>query len=406
MASKSMGQFIQALRKANGLTQQNVADKLGVSNKAVSRWERDECAPDISVIPALAEMLGVTCDELLKGERIFKDVTEDVVKSEPRVEKQLKVIVNQTISRFKTFIWISMALSFVGLITMFGVSYGFYRRVVGFGIELVLVVVAVIFAVIAVSRIKDARQDNELFEDIKPDLDEKLRKAMAKYSYMAFFTALAVVLLAFPLLYFPTYDMYAVLTFDRYLFGFFPFVALLLVVIYFVTYEVYARWITGQRNGNLNKRAAMLNKIQIALMITAGILFLIAPYFITREGVSFLATVIAVVALALLVLCLGMFIYGIIAYKEDSRAIIRTCLRNVFIAPAVFLLSRVHNRGWYSEMTSAENIETGESFDISGFQTVDYWEYEYFILFLICVMVVVVVFEIIKRLSVRGKMNN
>ena len=70
MAENTIGQFIAALRKANGLTQQDVADRLNVSNKAVSRWERDECAPDLSVIPALAEMFGVTCDELLKGKRI------------------------------------------------------------------------------------------------------------------------------------------------------------------------------------------------------------------------------------------------------------------------------------------------------------------------------------------------
>ena len=76
MTKKSIGQFIAALRKANGMTQQEFADRLNVSNKAVSRWERDECAPDISIIPALAEMLGVTCDELLKGERILSTTDE------------------------------------------------------------------------------------------------------------------------------------------------------------------------------------------------------------------------------------------------------------------------------------------------------------------------------------------
>ena len=47
MEKKTIGQFIAVLRKANGLTQQDLADCLNVSNKAVSRWERDESAPDI-----------------------------------------------------------------------------------------------------------------------------------------------------------------------------------------------------------------------------------------------------------------------------------------------------------------------------------------------------------------------
>lgn len=66
MEKKTIGSFIAALRKANGMTQQELADRLGVSNKAVSRWERDENAPDLSLIPAIAEIFGVTCDELFK----------------------------------------------------------------------------------------------------------------------------------------------------------------------------------------------------------------------------------------------------------------------------------------------------------------------------------------------------
>lgn len=69
MEKRTIGSFIAALRKANGLTQKQLADKLCVSDKAVSRWERDECAPDLSAIPVLAEIFGVTCDELLRGQR-------------------------------------------------------------------------------------------------------------------------------------------------------------------------------------------------------------------------------------------------------------------------------------------------------------------------------------------------
>ncbi len=69
MEKKTIGQFIAALRKANGMTQKELAEKLNVSDKAVSRWERDENAPDLSLIPVIAEIFGVTSDEILRGER-------------------------------------------------------------------------------------------------------------------------------------------------------------------------------------------------------------------------------------------------------------------------------------------------------------------------------------------------
>ena len=77
MNKKSIGQFLAALRKANGMTQQEIADRLNVSNKAVSRWERDECTPELSLIPSIAEIFGITVDELLRGERNTTPVTED-----------------------------------------------------------------------------------------------------------------------------------------------------------------------------------------------------------------------------------------------------------------------------------------------------------------------------------------
>ena len=66
---KTIGSFIAALRKAKGLTQRQLADILNVSDKAVSRWERDENAPDFSLIPILADIFEVTSDEILRGQR-------------------------------------------------------------------------------------------------------------------------------------------------------------------------------------------------------------------------------------------------------------------------------------------------------------------------------------------------
>ena len=65
----SIGEFLFILRKSKGMTQQEVADRLGVSNKTVSSWETGASCPDISLLPAIAELYGVTCDELLRGER-------------------------------------------------------------------------------------------------------------------------------------------------------------------------------------------------------------------------------------------------------------------------------------------------------------------------------------------------
>ena len=59
MEKKTIGSFIAALRKANGMTQKELAEKLNVSDKSVSRWERDDGAPDLSVIPVIAEIFGV-----------------------------------------------------------------------------------------------------------------------------------------------------------------------------------------------------------------------------------------------------------------------------------------------------------------------------------------------------------
>ena len=78
MTNKSIGNFLSELRKEKGLTQKEIADFLNVSDKTVSHWECDKYSPDISVIPILAEFFGVTCDELLKGERKVPEERESI----------------------------------------------------------------------------------------------------------------------------------------------------------------------------------------------------------------------------------------------------------------------------------------------------------------------------------------
>ena len=62
------GRLIAELRKKQGLTQQQLADKLNLSNKTISKWESGSGSPDISNLPVLAEALEISVDELLNGE--------------------------------------------------------------------------------------------------------------------------------------------------------------------------------------------------------------------------------------------------------------------------------------------------------------------------------------------------
>lgn len=63
----TIGKRIALLRRQKGLTQEDLATALGVSPQAVSKWENDQTCPDISLLPKLAKLLGVTTDELLSG---------------------------------------------------------------------------------------------------------------------------------------------------------------------------------------------------------------------------------------------------------------------------------------------------------------------------------------------------
>ena len=64
-----LGDFIRELRKEKGLSQEELGLFVGVSNKAVSKWETGEANPELKLIPKLAKALGVTADELLSCER-------------------------------------------------------------------------------------------------------------------------------------------------------------------------------------------------------------------------------------------------------------------------------------------------------------------------------------------------
>lgn len=163
MERKSIGSFIAVLRKARGLTQRELADKLGVSDKAVSRWERDETAPDLYLIPAIAEIFGVTADELLRGERSGETTAQE--KQSEKTERQIKTVLKAVRTKFLTKTLICTLIAIVGLLAAMLCNFGFYRAELGFYIGLIFFVTAavmeIIFAVLAVSSLDAEEFDGE-----------------------------------------------------------------------------------------------------------------------------------------------------------------------------------------------------------------------------------------------------
>lgn len=70
-----VGKFIAELRKEKKLTQAQLGEKVGVTDKTVSKWEQGICAPNISILNELSEILGITTTELLNGKR-FEDISK------------------------------------------------------------------------------------------------------------------------------------------------------------------------------------------------------------------------------------------------------------------------------------------------------------------------------------------
>lgn len=95
-----IGKYIAGKRKALGMTQKQLAEKLNMSDKSVSKWERDICLPDVSVYMELCEILGISINEFLAGEDIDAENVEkksedniiQVTKDSKKKQKNLKSI--------------------------------------------------------------------------------------------------------------------------------------------------------------------------------------------------------------------------------------------------------------------------------------------------------------------------
>lgn len=167
MANTSIGGLMAALRKASGMTQRDLAERLNVSDKTISRWERDEGAPDLSLIPVIAELFGVTCDELLRGERKPVQAREETAGENAvtaKGEKAVKRLLRVTQSQYSTRTMITIAIASVGVIAAL-VANSFHRAQLGFWLSCLFGVAAVLSQAIFLNRALLAISAEELPEN-------------------------------------------------------------------------------------------------------------------------------------------------------------------------------------------------------------------------------------------------
>jgi transcriptional regulator with XRE-family HTH domain len=157
MEKQTMGSFIAALRRAAGMTQRELAERLNVSDKAVSRWERDECAPDLMLIPVIADLFGITADELLRGRRKSPS-DENNVQSEARQErertlseKSVRALAKKKLEKLRALSLVSAGIGIAGLVVALICDSVFFASKLGFFLSLLFYVAAIIVEIIAIA---------------------------------------------------------------------------------------------------------------------------------------------------------------------------------------------------------------------------------------------------------------
>lgn len=92
----TLGKRIAALRHEKQMKQDELAEKLGISSQAISKWENDQSCPDISSLPLLSKILGVSTDELLTGKREEAQAVRMLPENERKDIKDmlLRIVIN------------------------------------------------------------------------------------------------------------------------------------------------------------------------------------------------------------------------------------------------------------------------------------------------------------------------
>ena len=149
MNQKKIGTFLQTLRKEQGLTQEQLAEHIGVARRTVSRWETGANLPDLDVLVELSDFYAVDLRELLDGERreqkMDKELEETVLKVAEYSnagKERIKKVVNAYFVLGILALAVNVAMEVLGLDETFGV--GFVKGV-SYGIALGAMIMGILY---------------------------------------------------------------------------------------------------------------------------------------------------------------------------------------------------------------------------------------------------------------------
>jgi transcriptional regulator with XRE-family HTH domain/DNA-directed RNA polymerase subunit RPC12/RpoP len=137
-----IGRFIAERRKKASLTQMQLAEKLGITDKAISKWERGIAMPDTSIMLKLCDILGISVNELLCGEKI--DMENNNQKNEQLFLDMAKELEKKNKTVW-TSMWIIMGVSIIGLLG--GLAVAAFLIPEGIGQLLTILGICVLFLI-------------------------------------------------------------------------------------------------------------------------------------------------------------------------------------------------------------------------------------------------------------------
>lgn len=173
MDQKKTGLFLKQLRKARNLTQEQAAERIGVSSRTISRWETGEYMPDISILVDIAEMYEVDVREIIDGERTNDNMTSEVKEVAEKMADYSKMEKTAMLKWIKTLSVAMIIVSICGIVSNLITTFLMLRTQPGvnmvpqvlikifFNVYYIILVLSILSLLYATGRIKQIEQSHK-----------------------------------------------------------------------------------------------------------------------------------------------------------------------------------------------------------------------------------------------------